>query len=115
MRPGELFALSWSDLAGTEVHVRQNLSPGGDLKRPKNGRARRVVLPPPAKNALAGVSPIAGQPWVFTTKTGKQFSGASLHYTWNPVRVAAGRPSMDFYELRHFCATSAGTRVAALS
>ena len=26
-------------------------------------------------------------------------------YYWNPVRAAFGRPGMDFYELRHFCAT----------
>jgi len=28
-----------------------------------------------------------------------------LLYYWNPVRAAFGRPGMDFYELRHFCAT----------
>ena len=30
---------------------------------------------------------------------------SSLLYYWNPVRAAFGRPGMDFYELRHFCAT----------
>jgi len=31
-------------------------------------------------------------------------TGRVQHYYWNPVRCRFGRPSMDFYELRHFCA-----------
>ncbi len=105
MRPGEIFALQWGDIGASEVHVRQNRSTTGQLKRPKNGKSRRVVLPPPARQALRDVIRHVDVPWVFTTKTAKQFSGPSLHYTWNPVRMAAGRRAMDFYELRHFCAT----------
>jgi integrase len=44
-------------------------------------------------------------PWLVVTKRGRRFSKSSLHYYWNPVRAAFGRPGMDFYELRHFCAT----------
>jgi hypothetical protein len=32
-------------------------------------------------------------------------SKGTLLYYWRPVRAAFGRPEMDFYELRHFCAT----------
>ena len=27
------------------------------------------------------------------------------HYYWHPVRSAFGNPSLDLYELRHFCAS----------
>lgn len=43
--------------------------------------------------------------WLFVTGRGRQFRKSSLLYYWNPVRAAFGRPGMDFYELRHFCAT----------
>jgi integrase len=39
------------------------------------------------------------------TPRGRRFTKSSLYYYWNPVRAAFGRPGMDFYELRHFCAT----------
>jgi integrase len=64
-----------------------------------------VILPPPARNALLDVVPRVDVPWLFTTPRGRQFSKSSLYYYWNPVRAAFGRPGMDFYELRHFCAT----------
>lgn len=47
----------------------------------------------------------ADSPYVFTTRTGKRFSKTSHYYYWHAVRSACGRPGMDFYELRHFCAT----------
>ena len=27
------------------------------------------------------------------------------HYYWHPIRCAFGNPSLDLYELRHFCAS----------
>jgi integrase len=105
MRPGEVFALQWDDVRGDEVHVRRNLDRTGNLKLPKNGQARRIVLPPPAKAALTDVVRLEGQPWVFLTVRGKQFNNGNLAWVWGKVRAAAGRPGMDFYELRHFCAT----------
>lgn len=44
-------------------------------------------------------------PWLVVTPRGRRFTESSLYYYWNPVRAAFGRPGMDFYELRHFCAT----------
>ena len=44
-------------------------------------------------------------PWLFTTPRELRLSKSSLHYYWRPVRARFGRPEMDFYELRHFCAT----------
>ena len=63
------------------------------------------MLPPPAREALADVPVRLDVPWLFVTPRGRRFSKSSLYYYWNPVRAAFGRPGMDFYELRHFCAT----------
>jgi integrase len=64
-----------------------------------------VILPPPARKALADVPPRLDVPWLFVTKRGLQLRETSLTYYWHPVRAAFRRPEMDFYELRHFCAT----------
>ena len=105
LRPGELFVLERSDIGRDEVTIRQNLDGTGTIKAPKNGRERIVVLPPPARDALADVPVRLDVPWQFVTPGGRRFTKSSLYYYWNPVRAAFGRPGMDFYELRHFCAT----------
>lgn len=105
LRPGELFALERTDVARDEVTIRQNLDGTGAIKAPKNGRERIVILPPPAREALADVAVRLDVPWLVVTPRGRRFSKSSLYYYWNPVRAAFGRPGMDFYELRHFCAT----------
>jgi integrase len=105
LRPGELFALERSDVRLDEVVIRQNLDGTGQLKLPKNGKPRVVILPPPAREALLDVPARLDVPWLFVAKTGRRLSKSSLYYYWNPVRAAFGRPGMDFYELRHFCAT----------
>jgi integrase len=105
LRPGELFALERSDIRSDEVVIRQSLDGTGMLKRPKNGRERVVILPPPARAALVDVVARLDVPWLFVSKRGHQLRETSLTYYWHPVRAAFGRPGMDFYELRHFCAT----------
>ena len=87
------------------MHIRRNLDGTGQLKLPKNGKRRVVILPPPARDALLDVAPRIDTSWLFVTGRGRQFRKSSLLYYWNPVRAAFGRPGMDFYELRHFCAT----------
>jgi integrase len=103
--PGELFALERGDVGRDEVAIRQNLDGTGTIKAPKNGRERIVVRPPPARHVLVDVPARLDVPWLFVTPRGRRFSKSSLYYYWNPVRAAFGRPCMDFYELRHFCAT----------
>ena len=105
LRPGELFALQRGDVGHDEVVIRRNLDGTGQLKLPKNGKERIVILPPPARDALLEVVPRVDVPWLFVTRSGRQFRKTSLLYYWSPVRAAFGRPGMDFYELRHFCAT----------
>lgn len=105
LRPGELFALERGDVGRDEVQIRQNLDGTGKLKAPKNGQERVVVLPPAAREALKDVPARLDVPWLVVTKRGRRFAKSSLYYYWNPVRAAFGRPGMDYYELRHFCAT----------
>jgi integrase len=77
----------------------------GQIKVPKNNQTRTVILPPPAREALVDVPARLDAPWLFVTPRGRRFSKSShLHY-WRVVRTAFGRPTMHFYELRHFCAT----------
>ena len=106
-RPGELFMLKWSDLriSDGEVRIRESLGGTGEITRPKNGRVRTVVLPPLAAEALIAIPRRADSPYVFTIPRGGRMSKSSHFYYWNKVRGAAGRPTMDFYDLRHFCAT----------
>ena len=87
------------------MHIRRNLDGTGQLKLPKNGKPRVVILPPPARDALLDVPPRIDTSWLFVTSAGGSSARAACYYYWNPVRAAFGRPGMDFYELRHFCAT----------
>ena len=64
-----------------------------------------MILPPPGRDALRDVPSRVDVPWLFVTRKGRRLSKSSLLYYWRPVRARFGRPSMDFYELRHFCAT----------
>lgn len=106
MRPGELYALRWPrvDLAADEIEVAGSYSSRSkETTAPKNDQQRRIVLFPEAKQALMRV-PRSSSDLIFTTVTRKPLTGESLHYYWNPVRIAVGRPKMSFYEMRHFCA-----------
>ncbi|HTW42208.1 MAG TPA: site-specific integrase [Solirubrobacteraceae bacterium] len=107
LRPAEMFLLEWSDidLAGHQVHISKSLGNTGEVTLPKNGLRRKVVLPPQAKEALLGMPRRAGSPYVFTAPCGRRFSKTSHYYYWRLLRAEAGRGTMAFYELRHFCAT----------
>ncbi len=105
LRPGELYALERQDVGLDEVMIRRSVDGTGQIKSPKNGRSRTVILPPPAREALVDVPPRVDVPWLFVTPRGRRFSKGSHLYYWRLVRTTFGRPTMDFYELRHFCAT----------
>jgi integrase len=105
LRPGELFALEWSDLGGDELTVARSIDSTGQPKLPKNGKPRTILMPPKARHALAELPRRVDVPWVFTTSKGRRFTKSSLRYHFTPVRSAWGSPNLDFYELRHACAT----------
>ncbi|GIK77869.1 MAG: hypothetical protein BroJett022_15590 [Actinomycetes bacterium] len=107
LRPAEMFVLRWSDVdfgAGL-VRIRASLGGTGEVTLPKNGKARTVVLPPAAADALRSMPRRAESPLVFTTTRGTRFTKTTHYHHWRLARLAAGLPEMDFYELRHFCAT----------
>lgn len=105
VRPGELFALRRDDIIGEHLRIERALAPSTRKIGPtKNGRPRTVVIPPPASAALAEVPPHAGG-LLFTGPRGGMLTQSSHHRVWSLVRVAAGRPELDFYELRHCAAT----------
>lgn len=107
MRPAELYGLRWSDLdmRTDEVRVeRQYSAKSRSFELPKNGRPRVVVLTPPAKTALLTMPrPLDAEQLIFRGSRGGALTGRTQHYYWHPVRCLFGRPSMDLYELRHFC------------
>jgi integrase len=100
IRPGELSALRPESVDGDELDVRESYN-GIELKTPKNGRARRVVLPPRAADAIAVMTPAPDSPWLFTSKQGRQLSKESLGVMWRTFRPG----TLELYSLRHTAAT----------
>lgn len=126
-RPGEAFAARWDDLdldAGT-VRIERQVQADGE-RLPKNDRVRTVILPGPAKVALLEMSTVRSG-LLFRTMTGRQISKRAYTWYWERVRtpfaleldverraeLLAGRPNLDLYELRHFCASMLRARGAS--
>jgi len=109
MRPGELYGLRWSDvdLRNDEIHVQRQYSKASrSFELPKNGKHRDIVLTGPAKAALLEMPrPLGGDELIFRASRGGPITGRVQHYYWHPIRCRFGKPSMDLYELRHFCAS----------
>lgn len=106
VRPGELYLIEHGDLdvdAGV-LHVRRALSKQGLVELPKNGQQREVVLSATAAQAAA-TAPAGDTARIFSTRAGRRWDQRSLSAHWGPVKRAAGREAMHFYELRHYCAT----------
>jgi integrase len=108
MRRGELCVLTWADVdfKARRIAVTKTLSDDREVLPPKNGKARSIVLPPQAAAALQRLArPLDASGLIFATSSGRRYSKSTWHYHWEPVRCAAGKPNMDFHELRHYCAT----------
>jgi len=106
LRPGELYALRHDDLGAETLEVRRAAdSRTRTLTLPKNGRARTVVYPAKAREAVEAVPWLEGVELVFPGPSGRQLWSSSFSWLWKPVRSAFGRPTMALHELRHFCAT----------
>ncbi|MDQ3090661.1 MAG: site-specific integrase [Actinomycetota bacterium] len=109
MRPGELYGLRWSDvdLRNDEIHVQRQYSKASrSFELPKNGKHRDIALTGPAKAALTEMPrPLDADELIFRASRGGPITGGVQHYYWHPIRCRFGKPSMDLYELRHFCAS----------
>jgi integrase len=89
MRPGELCAMWRSDvdLDALEIVVQRSLDGTGREKAPKNGLARRIILPAIAAEAIALMPERIGSPYVFHTIRGRRLTKGTLAYFWRNVRA----------------------------
>jgi integrase len=96
MRPGELFALEWSDIdfKTNRVYVQRRLY-RGKLDVPKSNKTRTIALPPPARDVLLRQPTRSGE-HVFLGKAGKRLSQPTLSGYWGKVTARAGL-EFDFY------------------
>jgi integrase len=97
IRPGESTVLEWSHVSGDEILI--------EGTKTQTAR-RRIVLPPIAAKAITEAPRWFDSPWVFVSKTGKQFSKGIWQRYFDKVRTSYGRPDLDPYDLRHACATN---------
>lgn len=94
MRPGECYALEWSDIDFDLLRVRKSKRVyEGQIDKPKTGE-KLIALTLPARDAIMGNS--RESRYVFTTLTGKRMSQGALSRYWKQVQAASGL-SFDFY------------------
>lgn len=96
MRPGELYELRWTDidLAASRINVSRRIY-RGSIDVPKSGKAKRIALPPPARDALLKQPTRTGE-LVFVSKNGRRLSASTTQQYFAIVRAAAGL-DCDFY------------------
>ena len=105
LRPGELFALRRTDLAGELCTIERAVdSKTGVVGPTKNGKTRIVTVPPVAREALEAV-PLHPSGLLFMSPRDATWTRTSHHYHWKSLRMLAGHPGLDHYELRHCAAT----------
>jgi integrase len=102
MRPGELFALRWSDVdfASMRIHVCRRFYKGR-LGPPKNGQDRTIVLTQ-ARQVLEEL-PRRGE-LIFTAKRGGPLAQPLLSGYWTPLAALLGKRAD-----KHTAATSRST------
>jgi len=108
VRPGEMFALTRGKLDANDGRLLIDCAADSKTRTittPKNGLAREIVLSERAAAAAASAPRFGSSDLVFTTPSGAAFWQPTLSYYWRPVAGAADRRDMQFYELRHYCAT----------
>jgi integrase len=101
MRPGELFALEWTDIDFTanRVQVERRLYKGR-VALPKSNKARPIALTPPARDVLLRLRALphyrADESLVFRAKRGGQLSQSTMSGYWGKV-LARASLDFDFY------------------
>jgi len=105
VRPGELLALDWEDVGSGTLAVRRSVSQSGQLGPPKNGFERIVALPERAATALAPLRAAASGDHIFASRPGEPLAYWRLRRDWCVIRDAFWKPTVQLYELRHFCAS----------
>jgi integrase len=107
IRPSELFALehTFVDHAAGRLRVPYQFDRYGQPQDTKTGDPRVVVLLSPASAAISDVPRRLGTSLIFQSQRGCAYTNSLWYHYWSQVRAAFGAPAMDFYDLRHYCAT----------
>ncbi len=104
IRPGEVFGLHRDEVDFTEnlIHVRFQIeSKTGKRVSPKDDDGRWVVMSPALREHLERMPHSYSEKILFPTVRGAYMRQSNWTYHWKPVRVAAGMPGQEFYELKH--------------
>jgi integrase len=104
IRPGEAFALHRDEVDYTEnlVHVRFQIdSTTGKRVSPKDDDGRWVVMSPAFREHLERMPRSYSETILFPTVRSEYMRQPNWTHYWNAVRVAAGMPGQEFYELKH--------------
>lgn len=89
IRPSEIWAMEErnADFDANEYYIEQQVTKTGELGPPKNGHARRVVLPPSAVDALRSV-PRLNDRFFIVNREGNLMRQSTWSGIWSPVRAA---------------------------
>jgi integrase len=113
MRPGEAFALRWTDLdlVGRQVTVERAVERGGKVKGTKTGASRVIDLTPRLaaaldrhETAVEAAALAAGRdvnPLVFPSEAGTPLDGINVARRFQGLVTRAGLPRFRLYDLRH--------------
>ncbi len=96
-RLSEVASLEWGDLDAKRQEV--------TIRSGKGGKARIIVLPPAALEAIQALPRHITSERIFPSKRGKKLTKGTIGEYWRTVRGAWGRPETTFHELRHCAAT----------
>jgi integrase len=115
LRPGEAYALVWSDVLDDRGRPRKRLLvqhaiSGDEVTTPKSARAREPELFAPVARELAELHLAQGRPQrealVFPDAAGGHLRRQNWRRrVWIPALERAGVPYFRSYDLRHTCAT----------
>jgi integrase len=102
MRPSELFAMERTSLNREQGYfeIWQQVDDRGELVLVKNSWRRLV---PATEEVIAAIdaAPVLSDRWFFPAVRGGLLTLSGWHDYWNAIRVAAGLPDLEFYELKH--------------
>lgn len=103
MRPSEIFALHEDEVDFTEgaVEVRYQWDSLRRERVPTKDQDRRWVILSPRLQEHLKIMPRYSPTILFPAIRGGYYSLPNWYGRWHPVRVAAGMPALEFYELKH--------------